>query len=124
MKILIVDDSNVIRKAIHKYIGKYDLEIVGEASNGLIAVEIFKKEFPDIVTLDITMPEMDGLEALNAMLKIRPETRIIIITAVSATKMALTAMENGAAAFISKPFNEEKLDAIMEKVIKDIKNHG
>jgi len=117
MKLLIVDDSNIIRKAIQKYTLKYNMELVGQAGDGKAALEIFKNTLPDIVTMDVTMPEMDGLTCLDAMLKIKSDAKIIIISALADKATALDAMEKGAFSFISKPFQEEKLDAVIEKII-------
>ena len=117
MKLLIVDDSNIIRKAIQKYSSKYNLEIAGQAENGKVALEIFKKEMPDLVTLDITMPEMDGLTALEEMIKLKKDVKILIVSALSDKKTALEAIEKGAIGFIQKPFTEEKLDASMKKIL-------
>lgn len=116
MKLLIVDDSNIIRKAIHKYVQKYNLDSIEQANDGSSALEIFKKTLPDIVTMDITMPKMDGLTCLTEMLKIKPDAKIIIISALGDKATALDAMEKGAYTFISKPFPEEKLDEVIEKI--------
>lgn len=118
MKLMIVDDSSIIRKAIEKYSSKYNFEIVGAASDGKMGLELFKKSLPDLVTLDITMPEMDGLSTLKEIMKIKPDTKVIIISAQSDKSTVLEALEEGAADFIPKPFNEEKLDAVFSKIIK------
>ncbi len=118
MKLLIVDDSVIIRKAIEKYTVKYNLEVVGMANNGKVALEMFAKTMPDIVTLDITMPEMDGLIALTEMLKIKPETKIIVISAQSDKSTILEALEKGAVDFIAKPFNEEKLSQSLSQIVE------
>jgi two-component system chemotaxis response regulator CheY len=112
VKLLIVDDSNIIRKAIEKYTAKYPLELVGTAADGKKGLELFKATLPDLVTLDITMPEMDGLTTLKEMMKVKPDSKVIIISAQSDKSTILEALEEGAVDFIAKPFNEEKLDAI------------
>ncbi len=117
MKLLIVDDSVIIRKAIEKYTTKYDLEVVGMANNGKLAVEMFAQTLPDIVTLDITMPELDGLSALVEMLKIKPDAQIIVISAQSDKSTVLDALEKGAVSFIPKPFNEEKLSQVLSQLL-------
>jgi two-component system chemotaxis response regulator CheY len=117
MKLLIVDDSNIIRKAIQKYTVKYNVEVVGQADNGKVAVELFQQYMPDLVTLDITMQEMDGLTALEEMMKINDNAKVIIISALSDKQTALDAMEKGAVAFLQKPFTEEKLDSILSKYL-------
>ncbi len=120
MKLMIVDDSVIIRKAIQKYSAKYNLELVGMVGDGKSALELFEKTLPDIVTLDITMPEMDGLTALDKMLEIKSDAIIIVISAQSDKSTALSALEKGATDFIGKPFNEEKLDKVLQKVLEDV----
>lgn len=120
MKLMIVDDSIIIRKAIQKYSSKYNLELVGLASDGKMALELFAQTLPDIVTLDITMPEVNGLMALEAMLKIKPETKVIVISAQSDKSTALEALEKGAVDFVGKPFSEEKLDKVMQRLLEEL----
>ena len=100
LKILIVDDSIMIVQAIQKYLETYNLEVVGTARDGKSAIEVFKKTLPDIVTLDITMPEMDGLTVLEEMLKIKDSVKIIMITALNDRFTGITAIKKGAKAFI------------------------
>lgn len=119
MKLLIVDDSNIIRKAIEKYTSKYNLELVGTAGDGIKALEIFRLTMPDLVTLDITMPEMDGLSTLKEIMSIKPSTKVVVISAQSDKTTVLEALEEGAADFIPKPFNEEKLDSVLKKLIEE-----
>lgn len=117
MKLLIVDDSSIIRKAIQKYLGQLDVEIVGEAGDGKTALDLFQELDPDLVTMDITMPEMDGLTCLEEMLKIKPETRILVISALSDQATALKAMKNGAKGFLGKPFSEDKVKEAFERLL-------
>ncbi len=109
MKLLIVDDSNIIRKAIQKYVAEFGLDIVGEAGDGKSALKLFAQHQPDLVTMDITMPEMDGLQSLVEMRKISETARIIIITALKDKDTALDALQKGAAGFLPKPFTEAQL---------------
>ncbi|MDO8454315.1 MAG: response regulator [Sulfurimonas sp.] len=120
MKLMIVDDSVIIRKAIQKYSAKYNLELVGLASDGKMALELFSQTLPDIVTLDITMPEVNGLVVLETMIKIKPEIKVIVISAQSDKSTALEALEKGAADFIGKPFGEEKLDIVLQRIIEEL----
>jgi len=108
-KILIVDDSTIITKLINNYLTGYDIEICGIAGDGKMALEIFKEKLPDLVTLDITMPEIDGLTVLDEMLKIKEDTKIIVISALSDRATAIKALTNGARGFINKPFTEEDI---------------
>ncbi|QEN04732.1 response regulator [Thiospirochaeta perfilievii] len=109
MKLLIVDDSNIMRRAINKYLKEFKLEIVGSACNGEEAVEICKSKKPDLVTLDITMPKMDGLTCLTEILKIAPETKILVISALSDYGTGLLALKKGAMGFLPKPFTASEL---------------
>ena len=82
-KVMIVDDSSIIRQMIKKYISDENVEIVGTAENGKIALDLFKQTNPDIVTLDITMPEMDGLTLLESMINMNKNVKVMVITALS-----------------------------------------
>lgn len=119
MKLMIVDDSSIIRKAIQKYSAKYNLELVGMAADGKAALELFSQTLPDIVTLDITMPEMDGLSALDAMMQINPDAKVVVISAQSDKSTAIEALEKGAYDFIGKPFGEDKLDRVLQKILQE-----
>ena len=118
MKLLIVDDSNVIRKAVRKYTSKHGLEIVGAAGDGQQALDMFHEHRPEIVTLDITMPEIDGMTCLDAILQEAPETRVIIVTALSDKSTALQALEKGALDYIPKPIQEDRLDRALQKAME------
>ncbi len=114
--ILIVDDAAFMRLNL-KNILKSDYEIIGEAENGLTAVEKYQELSPDIVTMDITMPEMDGLEAIKAIMDIDPDARIIVCSAMGQQKMVVKAVELGVKDFIVKPFNEERVLEAVRKVV-------
>lgn len=118
MKVLIVDDSRIIRKAIESYISVYNLDIVGTAGNGEEALEIFKEKSPNIVTLDITMPKMDGLTCLKEMIKINSKARVMIISALNDEGILLEALKIGAHSFLNKPFTQEQLRENFVKIIE------
>ena len=109
MKLLIVDDSNIMRRAIEKYLSELDLEIIGTAGDGQTALELFKEKLPDLVTLDITMPQMDGLECLKEILQIKPDTKVLIISALKDPATGMKAMQLGAKGFLAKPFSQDLL---------------
>jgi two-component system chemotaxis response regulator CheY len=117
-KLLIVDDSSVMRRTIEKNLGDYDLDIVGTASNGREALEMVQEKEPDVVTLDITMPEMDGIECLQNIMKIKPKTKVMIITALSDKLTGLKALDYGARGFLYKPVNSEDLKKAFDKLLK------
>jgi len=106
--LLIVDDAAFMRLNL-KNILKDKYEIVGEAENGIEAVEMYKEENPDFVTMDITMPEMDGLEAIKAIMDIDPEAQIVVCSAMGQQKMVIQAIDAGAKDFIVKPFKDERV---------------
>ena len=115
-KIMIVDDSSIIRQTIKKYISEENVEIVGSAENGKIALELFQKTNPDIVTLDITMPEMDGLTLLKKMTKINKNVKVMIVTALADKATGLKAMKLGAKSYITKPFTESNLNDNLKRL--------
>ena len=118
MRLMIVDDSMMVRRIIEKFADKLKLEVVAQAANGKDAVETFDKLRPDLVTLDITMPEMDGLTAMQKILAIDPKVKIIIASAVNSSDTIVQALNNGAKAYIVKPFDEAKVVSTFTKVIE------
>lgn len=112
-KVLIVDDAAFMRMMIKDILTKNGYEVIGEASNGLKAVELYKKERPDVVTMDITMPEMDGIEAVKAIKAFDAGARIIMCSAMGQQSMVMDAIRAGARDFIVKPFQADRvLEAI------------
>ncbi len=118
MKLLIVDDSSAMRKTIERHLNGYDLEIVGTATNGKIALEMLKSKNPDCVTLDITMPEMDGITCLEQMKKIKPDIRVMIITALNDKHTGLVAIDKGARGFLFKPVDPVDLANAFDKLLE------
>ena len=118
LKLLIVDDSNVIRRRIERcqQIGR--LQVVGMASNGLEAVEIFRRTDPDVVTMDITMPQMDGIECVEQLVAIKPDVLILIVSALADKATAVEAMGKGANGFLNKPFSDRQLNEALEELIQ------
>lgn len=117
MKLLIVDDSTLIRNAIGTFVKDMPFEIIGQAANGKEAVELFKQHLPDCVTMDITMPEMDGLTAMKEMLKIKPDVKILIASAISSQGTIVEALSAGAKHYLNKPFNADRLKDALQKTI-------
>lgn len=117
-KLLIVDDSSVMRRTIEKNLADYDLEIIGQAANGVEAVQMVMDKKPDVVTLDITMPEMDGIACLEEIMKINPETKVMIITALADKLTGLIALDKGARGFMYKPVNASDLAKSFDKLLK------
>ena len=117
LKLLIVDDSNIIRRKIERELKIDRLQVVATASNGRLAVEAFRKEPVDVVTMDITMPEMDGIECVEKLVAIKPDVLILIISALSDKATAIEALKRGANGFLCKPFTDRQLtDALAELI--------
>ena len=118
MNLLIVDDSMVMRDTIEEYLSDYGLEIIGTASNGKDAIQIVKDKKPDIVTLDITMPEMDGLECLDNIMKVHPDANVMIVTALADKYTGLQAIDKGAVGFFLKPLDPEELKEGFDEILE------
>ena len=115
VKLLIVDDSNIVRRRIERSQQFDDLEVVGTAANGLEALELARRTDPDLVTMDLTMPQMDGIECITQLVRMKPEVRILVISALADKETAVEAMERGANGFLNKPFTDRQLnEAIAE----------
>ncbi|MCO1601662.1 MULTISPECIES: response regulator [Desulfosporosinus] len=116
-KLLIVDDAAFMRVSIRNMLQNQDIEIVGEAANGLIAVSMYKELRPDVVTMDITMPEMSGIEALKLIKAFDPQAKVIMVSSMGQEGMVKQAIISGAKTFIVKPFKEELLHKTISKVL-------
>lgn len=114
-RILIVDDAAFMRMMIKDILTKHGFLIVGEAENGVLAVEKYKELKPDLVTMDITMPEMDGIAAVKEIRRNDPYARIIMCSAMGQQPMVIDAIQAGARDFIVKPFQP---DRVLEAVTK------
>ncbi len=115
LKLLIVDDSNIMRRRIERSQQFEDLQVVGTAANGLEALDMFRKTDPDMVTMDLTMPQMDGIECISKLVQLKPAVRILVISALADKATAVEAMERGANGFLNKPFTDRQLnEAIAE----------
>lgn len=117
-KILIADDSMFMRMSLKTLIEGSGHTVVAEAINGKDAYEKYSEYKPDLVTMDITMPESDGLEGLSLIMKKFPDAKVIMITAMGSENMVVKAIELGAKNFIVKPYKKEKIVEILEAVLK------
>jgi Response regulator containing CheY-like receiver, AAA-type ATPase, and DNA-binding domains len=115
--ILVVDDAAFMRMMIKDVLVKNSFDIAGEASDGLIALEKYKELKPDAVLLDITMPNMNGLETLIELKKIDPNAKVIICSAMGQESMVIDAIKSGASDFIVKPFQGDRLVKAVTKVL-------
>ncbi len=107
--VLIVDDSRTSRRLLKDILERAGYDVVGEAINGQEGYDMFVKLSPDIVTMDITMPQVDGLESLKLIRKENPDAKVIMITAAGQKEKMIDAVKFGAAEFITKPFLEESV---------------
>jgi two-component system chemotaxis response regulator CheY len=119
MKMLIVDDSTVMQRKIQRSITLEQVSDFFTASNGVEAVEVFKREMPELVTMDLTMPEMDGVECVQHLVAIKPDVLILVISSLSDKATTIQAMKYGAKGFLTKPFDDEQINAALEELIEE-----
>ena len=117
-KVLIVDDAAFMRMMIKDILEKNGFEVVGEANNGIQAVDLYKKEQPDVVTMDITMPDMDGIQAVKEIKSIDANAKIIMCSAMGQQGMVMDAIKAGAKDFIVKPFQADRVLEAINKVLQ------
>lgn len=118
-KVLIVDDAKFMRVTLGNILKNENYEIVGEAQNGQEAVELYESLKPDLVTMDITMPIMDGLEAIRQIMEMDPAAKIIVCSALGQQKIVVEAIELGAKDFIVKPFEASHVIDTVANVLKE-----
>ncbi|HHX59594.1 MAG TPA: response regulator [Epulopiscium sp.] len=117
-RILIVDDAAFMRMMIKDILTKNDYEVVGEAENGLKAVEKFKELSPDLVLMDITMPELDGIQAVKQIKEFDSTAKVVMCSAMGQQAMVIESIQAGAKDFIVKPFQAERVIEAIQKVLK------
>lgn len=120
LKIFVVDDSLIMRRNITKMIESLGHKVVGEAKDGHEAVALYRKLAPDLVTMDITMPEMDGLSAVKELKRIDKDAKIIMVTSHGQEEMVIDAIRSGASGYLLKPINVNKLRDSIRKVFPAI----
>ncbi|GIO29991.1 MULTISPECIES: response regulator [Paenibacillus] len=116
-RILIVDDAAFMRMMIRDILSKNGFEVVGEAQDGAQAIEKFKELRPDLITMDITMPEMDGIAALKEIKKLDPSAKVIMCSAMGQQAMVIDAIQAGAKDFIVKPFQTDRVIEAINKTL-------
>jgi two-component system chemotaxis response regulator CheY len=116
-RVLICDDSLLMRKMVADTLTADGWEIAGEATNGREAVEVYETLRPDAVTMDIVMPHYDGLYALPRILKLDPQAKVVVVSALAQTKMISEAIRAGAQDFIVKPFMHEQLQQTLARCV-------
>jgi two-component system chemotaxis response regulator CheY len=119
MKLLIVDDSLIMRRAIERCVSSDRFTEVHVAVNGREAIEEFERFKPDVVTMDITMPEMDGLDAVVRILRKNPDAVILIVSALADKSTAVEAIKRGASGFLLKPISIESIQEALDDILSD-----
>ncbi len=116
-KVLIVDDATFMRMMIKDFLTKNGYEVCGEADNGAKAVLKYKELTPDLVIMDITMPKVDGIQAVKEIMKFNESAKIIMCSAMGQQGMVIEAIQAGAKDFIVKPFQENRIIEAVKKII-------
>lgn len=116
-RILVVDDAAFMRMMIRDILTKNGYEVVGEAQDGAQAVEKYKEFKPDLITMDITMPEMDGIAALKEIKKLDGNAKVIMCSAMGQQAMVIDAIQAGAKDFIVKPFQADRVIEAIKKTL-------
>lgn len=121
MRMLIVDDSNMIRSRISRVVqtgALSGISLVGLARNGLEAIRLAKATQPDVVTMDLTMPEMDGIDCIRELMALFPSVNILVVSALSDKATAIAALRLGARGFVAKPFSDDELRMALLEVME------
>ena len=118
-KLMIVDDSKLIRQKIERECDNNLFKVVATATNGAEAIVLFKESNPDVVTMDITMPKLDGIECIQGLVKINANAKILVVSALNDKATGLTALEEGAMGFLTKPFSGQSLQEALREMIED-----
>jgi len=118
-RIMIVDDSNVIRNRISRGSGTMDFEVVASAANGEEAIALYRQHHPDVVTMDLTMPKMDGLECIYQLTSLDENANILVVSALSDKATGIKALQLGARGFLYKPFSDEESSQPLTEMLKD-----
>ncbi len=117
-KVLIVDDNDLMRTLLRGILRSENCQVVGEAKNGTIALDLVERTFPDVVFLDVMMPEMDGLEALQYIKERHPRIKVIMITGNPSVENVQESIQGGAAGFIVKPCNTARVLDTLHKALQ------
>lgn len=120
LRVMVVDDSPIISRKLSMMMEMLGYEVVKTAENGLEAIAAYREYRPDLVTMDITMPEMDGIEATRCIRREFPDANIIMVTSHGQEKMVLDALKAGAKGYVLKPFQQQRLVTVIEKACKSV----
>ena len=118
--LLIVDDSSTVRRSIERHIFSDRVTEIYQAANGREAMELFERYRPEFVTMDLTMPGMDGLTCITRMMAMKPDTRLMVISALGDAETAIEAVERGANEYVVKPFSVEDLNLALANLVAGV----
>lgn len=116
---MVVDDSNIIRNRIQRAYDSERFKLVATATSGIDAIDKFRAHAPNVVTMDLTMPHMDGLECISRIVDINPNVRILVVSALSDKATGIEALSLGASGFLCKPFSDEELVEALDELMQD-----
>lgn len=116
LRVMVVDDALFMRNMLKDIFVRAGYEVIAEAENGEIALELYRKFKPDLVTMDIVMPKKNGIEALKEIMASDPEACVVMVSALGQDSLVLEAVESGAKDFIVKPFKEDKVLGIVKRI--------
>ena len=117
--LLVTDDAMIIRQIIKDMAASAGWEVVGEACNGQEAIDRYRELRPDAVTLDLVMPEHNGLHALHGIMEFDPKAKVLVVSALEQRGVLKDAFKAGAADFVSKPFDKQSLQASLQQLFQD-----
>lgn len=118
LSVLVVDDSLIMQQKVSAMLREFGHTIAGTARSGAEAIRLYRERIPDLVSMDITMPDMDGIEATKHILTAYPSAVIIMVTSHGQENMVLAALDAGAKGYVLKPVNKERLGNVLDKVVK------
>jgi two-component system chemotaxis response regulator CheY len=118
LTLLVVDDSQFARNRIQRAVALRNVRRVLHAANGREAIDVFRREQPHLVTMDLTMPELDGIGATEEMVRLRPDVRILVVSALADKATAIEALKRGACGFLLKPFDDLRLNDALALMMK------
>ena len=118
VRVLVVDDAAFMRMMVKDILSKNGYEVVGEAENGMKALEKYQELKPDLVTMDITMPEMDGIQALKKIKQLDPNASVVMCSAMGQQAMVIESIQSGARDFIVKPFQPDRVLEAVKKAVE------
>lgn len=116
-QVLITDDTAFMRMTLRNILEKNGYQVAGEAEDGMVAVEKYRELRPDLVTMDITMPRMDGISAIKKIMEIDPQAKIVVCSAMGQKALVIEALNAGARDFIVKPFQADRIINALQKVV-------